>query len=96
MTESSNFNTDSFRDLTFDLLSGIARDCTTFDEMNHAYMTKVHQRTDGEILKKYVRDIYEKILGENDVFSEEILHLFFFSIANRSSQSWRSIERFIS
>ena len=62
MTESTNFNTDSFRDLTFDLLSGIARDPTTFDDVNHAYITKIHERPDAEILKKYVRDIYEKIL----------------------------------
>ena len=96
MTESSNFNTDSFRDLTFDLLSGIARDSTAFDEVNNAYITKIHQRTDGEILKKYVRDIYEKILGENEVFSQENLHSILFSFANCPSQSCRSIERFIS
>ncbi len=57
-----NFNTDLFRDLTFDFLSGIARDSTKFDEINDAYINKIHERTDGENLKKYTKDIYEKIL----------------------------------
>jgi len=58
----TNFNTDLFRDLTFDLLSGIARDSTKFDEVNDDYINKIHQRTDEEDLKKYTKDIYEKIL----------------------------------
>ncbi len=58
----TNFNTDLFRDLTFDLLSGIARDSTKFDEVIDAYVNKIHERTDGDDLKKYTRDIYEKIL----------------------------------
>ena len=44
-----NFNTDLFRDITFDLLSGIARDPIKFDEFNHAYLNKIHQRTDRKV-----------------------------------------------
>jgi hypothetical protein len=57
-----SFNTDLFRDLTFDVLSGIVRDSTKFDEINEAYMNKIHERTDGDNLRKYTKDIYEKIL----------------------------------
>jgi hypothetical protein len=59
--DKANFNTDVFRDLTFDLLSGIARDATKFDDFNEAYLNKIHERTDGDDLKKYTKDIYEKI-----------------------------------
>lgn len=58
----TNFNTDSFRDLTFDLLSGIANDPTKFDEIVDGYLSKIHERTDQDNLRKYARDIYEKIL----------------------------------
>ena len=60
----TNFNTDSFRDITFDLLSGIANDPSKLDEFARAYLTKLHERTDGDNLRKYTRDIYEKILGK--------------------------------
>lgn len=58
---SISFNTDSFRDSTFDLLSGISRDATKFDEVNDTYIKKIHERTDADDLKKYTKDIYEKI-----------------------------------
>lgn len=58
----TNFNTDLLRDQTFDLLSGIANDPTKFEEFNNAYMTKNQQRTDTDILRKYTRDIYDKII----------------------------------
>jgi hypothetical protein len=60
----ANFNTDSFRDLTFDLLSGIANDPSKFDEFVHGYLTKLHERNDNDHLRKYARDIYEKILSK--------------------------------
>jgi hypothetical protein len=63
-----SFNTDSFRDLTFDLLSGIARDSTKFDEVNHAYINKIHEHTDIDDLRKYTRTIYEKILCKKRIF----------------------------
>jgi len=63
MDSTTTFNTDSFRDLTFDLLSGIAADPTKFEEMNEAYIKKIHERDDGEQLTKYSREIYEKILS---------------------------------
>ena len=69
-----SFNTDSFRDLTFDFLSGIARDSTKFDEMNHAYINKIHERTDLDDLRKYTRDIYEKILCKNECLCIENIH----------------------
>jgi hypothetical protein len=62
----TNFNTDLFRDLTFDLLSGIARDSTKFDEVTNAYLNKLHERTDGDDLRKYTKDIYEKILCKKE------------------------------
>ncbi|CAF3012563.1 unnamed protein product [Rotaria sp. Silwood2] len=40
----TNFKTDLFRDLTFDLLSSIANDPTEFDELNDAYLNNVHSR----------------------------------------------------
>ena len=58
----TNFNTDSFRDATFDLLSGIANDPTKLDEFTDAYLLKLHERKDIDDLRKYTRDIYEKIL----------------------------------
>ena len=64
----TNFNTDSFRDLTFDVLSGIANDSTKFDELNDAYMNKIHERSDGEDLRKYTKDIYEKILCKKEKY----------------------------
>lgn len=56
------FDTDAFRDQTFDLLSGIANDPTKFDEFNDAYVTKIQQRADVDQLRKYTRELYEKIL----------------------------------
>lgn len=61
------FTTDVFRDLTFDLLSGIAHDPTKFDEYTTTYLTKLHERQDEENLKKYTREIYAKLL-RNFVF----------------------------
>jgi hypothetical protein len=61
----TNFNTDSFRDLTFDLLSGIAIDPSKFDEFVDNYLIKLHERNDSDDLRKYTRDIYEKILRNN-------------------------------
>lgn len=61
MSPVTNFNTDSFRDITFDLLSGIAQDATKFDDVNEAYITKIHERNDSDELKAYTKDIYEKI-----------------------------------
>jgi len=60
-----NFNTDSLRDLTFDLLSGIANDPSKLDEFTDAYLTKLHKRNDSDDLRRYTRDIYEKILSKN-------------------------------
>jgi hypothetical protein len=61
----TNFNTDSFRDTTFDLLSGIANNPTNFDEFTDTYLIKLHERNDANELRKYTRDIYEKILSKN-------------------------------
>ncbi|CAF2968458.1 unnamed protein product [Rotaria sp. Silwood2] len=58
----TNFNTDLFRDLTFDLLSSIANNPTEFDELNDAYLNKLNERIDGDNLRQYTREIYEKIL----------------------------------
>ncbi|CAF3329436.1 unnamed protein product [Rotaria socialis] len=58
-----NFNTDLFRDLTFDLLSDISHDSTKFDELNQSYLNKIHERIDGDELIKYTREFYEKILS---------------------------------
>jgi hypothetical protein len=60
-----NFNTDSLRDLTFDLLSGIANDPSKLDEFTDAYLIKLHKRNDSDDLRRYTRDIYEKILSKN-------------------------------
>jgi hypothetical protein len=62
---SINFNTDSLRDLTFDLLSGIANDPSKLDEFTDAYLIKLHKRNDSDDLRRYTRDIYEKILSKN-------------------------------
>jgi hypothetical protein len=58
----TNFSTDSFRDATFDLLSGVANDPSKLDELTNAYLQKLHERNDANDLRKYTRDIYEKIL----------------------------------
>ncbi|CAF0905294.1 unnamed protein product [Rotaria sordida] len=71
----TEFNTDSFRDLTFDLLSGVANDTTKFDELNDAYLNKLHERTDGDNLRRYAREIYEKILSLQIVQSNSAIHL---------------------
>lgn len=57
------FNTDSFRDLTFDLLSGIADDTTKFDELTEIYLKSLHERNDLDEMKKYTKDIYDKLLS---------------------------------
>lgn len=57
------FNTDSFRDLTFGLLSGIADDTTKFDELNEVYLKTLHERNDLDEMKKYTKDIYDKLLS---------------------------------
>lgn len=56
------FNTDSFRDLTFDLLSGIADNPKKLGEFTNAYLVKLQQRTNEGACKQYTREIYEKIL----------------------------------
>ena len=61
---SATFTTDLFRDTIFDLLSGIANDPSKFDEFVQKYLTELHQRTDGEELRRYAREIYEKILSK--------------------------------
>ena len=61
----TNFNTDSFRDLTFDLLSGIVNDPSKLEELTDAYLIKLHERNDSDNLRKYTRDIYEKLLSKN-------------------------------
>ncbi|CAF3085678.1 unnamed protein product [Rotaria sp. Silwood2] len=89
----TNFNTDLFRDLTFDLLSGIAQDPTKFDELNNAYLNKFHERTDGDNLRQYTREIYEKILSLQivqsnsgvqlkDTFHETIIVVYFWNFSN--------------
>lgn len=60
----AKFNSDSFRDLTFDLLSGIANDPTQFDQLTQAYLNKLHEREDLEELRRYTREIYDKVLGK--------------------------------
>ena len=62
--KSEEFTTDSLRDVTFDLLSGIANDPTRFDELTNAYLSKIHERADGDELRRYTREIYNKILGQ--------------------------------
>ena len=76
----TSFNTDSFRDITFDLLSGIANDPTKFDELTNAYLIKLHERNDIDDLRKYTRDIYEKILctNSNYFFFKIIRHMILF------------------
>lgn len=87
------FNTDSFRDLTFDLLSGIAADPTKFDELNEAYVKTIHERTDLDDLKKYCKDIYEKLLSLQivqantnvqlkDCFHEKIIVLYVWTFSD--------------
>lgn len=61
---SPTFTTDLFRDTNFDLLSGIANDPSKFDELVQNYLTKLHQRTDGDELRRYTTEIYEKILSK--------------------------------
>jgi uncharacterized protein YeaO (DUF488 family) len=68
MVTTTNFNTDSFRDITFDFLSGIAHDPDKFDEFAQNYLTKLHERNDSDDLRKYTRDIYEKILSKTMLF----------------------------
>ncbi|CAF0745669.1 unnamed protein product [Adineta ricciae] len=91
--DTTNFNTDSFRDITFDLLSGIANDPSKLDEFARAYLTKLHERTDGDNLRKYTRDIYEKILALQmihvnpgfqlkDTFHEKIVIAYFWTFSN--------------
>ena len=60
----SVFNNDSFRDSTFDLLSGIANDPTKFDDLTRAFLDKLHQRDDADDLRRFTREIYQKILGK--------------------------------
>jgi len=67
----NEFTTDSFRDLTFDLLSSIAKDPTKFDEHINAYLIQIHQREDEENLKQYTREIYEKVLRNRLIKSKE-------------------------
>ncbi|CAF1144823.1 unnamed protein product [Rotaria sp. Silwood1] len=89
----TNFNTDLFRDLTFDLLSGISQDSTKFDELSDAYLNKIHERTDGDNLRQYTREIYEKILSLQivqshsgvqlrDLFHEKIIVVYFWAFSN--------------
>jgi len=94
----TNFNTDTFRDLTFDLLSGIANDPTKFDEFNNAYMNKIHERTDGDESRKYTKDIYEKILCKKtkNLFKLTFLKELLFSFTNCTIKFRSSIKRFIS
>ena len=61
---SKEFTTDSLRDATFDLLSGIVHDPSQFDELTNAYLCKLHERPDGDELRRYTREIYHKILSE--------------------------------
>ncbi|UJR32078.1 hypothetical protein I4U23_019546 [Adineta vaga] len=95
---STNFNTDLFRDQTFDLLSGIANDPTKFEEFNDVYMTKITEHTDVDTLKKYTKDIYEKILSLQivqanstaqlkDLFQETIVILFFWTFSDIHSSN---------
>jgi hypothetical protein len=64
----TNFNTDSFRDITFDLLSGIANDPSKLDDFADDYLKKLHERNDSDDLRKYTREIYEKILSKTIFF----------------------------
>ncbi|CAF0741100.1 unnamed protein product [Adineta steineri] len=91
--DTTSFNTDSFRDLTFDLLSGIANDPTKLDEFIDAYLIKLHERKDSDHLRKYTRDIYEKILTLQtvhtnpgfqlkDIFHEKIVVAYFWTFSN--------------
>lgn len=94
---STVFNTDLFRDITFDLLSGIANDPSKFDELVQNYLTKLHERTDGEELRKYTRDIYEKILSKIDLKAREMIFgTVWFRFTNGSIEPRFSIERYIS
>ncbi|CAF1005665.1 unnamed protein product [Adineta steineri] len=94
----TNFTTDILRDLTFDVLSGIANDPTKFDEFNDAYINKIHERTDGDDLKRYTRDIYEKILSLQtvqvntgvqlkDTFHEKIVIIYFWTFSDIHSSN---------
>jgi len=71
-----NFNTDSFRDITFDLLSGIANDPLKFDEFTDNYLIKLHERNDSDDLRRYTRDIYEKILSKKFQIILFLINLF--------------------
>lgn len=93
MSAVTEFTTDSFRDLTFDLLSGIANDPTKFDDYAQGYLVKLHERQDAENLKKYTREIYEKILHLQsvqttpgfqlkDLFHEKILVVYIWTLSD--------------
>jgi hypothetical protein len=94
----TNFNTDSFRDITFDLLSGIANDPLKIDELTENYLIKLHQRNDSDDLRKYSRDIYEKILSNhsNDFILIYIDYIILFRFTNCSNKFSFSIKRCIS
>ena len=74
------FTTDSFRDQTFDLLSGIAHDPGKLDEFTTAYLTKLHDDPRNEQMRHYARDLYNRILGKYPQFIPSGDHpaLFFF------------------
>ena len=57
----TNFHTDLFRDVTFDLLSDVADKPTTFYKLTNDYLTKLKERNDVDDLRQYTRDIYDKI-----------------------------------
>jgi len=94
----TNFNTDSFRDITFDLLSGIANDPLKIDELTENYLIKLHQRNDCDDLRKYSRDIYEKILSNhsNDFILIYIDYIILFRFTNCSNKFEFSIKGCIS
>ncbi|CAF1220436.1 unnamed protein product [Adineta ricciae] len=94
----TNFNTDLLRDQTFDLLSGIANDPTKFEEFNSAYMTKNQERTDVDNLRKYTRDIYDKIISLQivqinsgvqlkDCFHEKLVIIYFWTFSDIHSSN---------
>ena len=74
-----NFSTDSFRDQTFDLLSGIAHDPGKLDEFTSGYLTKLHEDPRNEKMRHYARDLYNRILGKysQSTFSGDHPALFF-------------------
>ncbi|CAF0797477.1 unnamed protein product [Didymodactylos carnosus] len=85
----SSFTTETLRDLTYDLLSLIAKNPEKFDEYTEDYIKKLQSREDIDELRKYTREIFEKLLVLHhvqanplqlkDLFHENIIAITFWT-----------------